>query len=79
MQTSSSAVEDKWRYLLENPNQFWDNRTGKRNPRAPDFKMKGTEEDVPLWINSRDTPRWVLDELVSKGMGPAQPTDPGMN
>lgn len=29
------------------PNEFWDNRANKRNPRAPDLKHKSTE--LPVW------------------------------
>lgn len=36
---------------------YWDNRTNKRNPRAPDFKAK--DGDAALWLDSRDTPPWV--------------------
>lgn len=57
-------VEATWSELFANPDQFWDNRRSKRNPRAPDFKHKDT--GVALWIDSRQTPDWVpasLDKL----------------
>ena len=37
------------------PQRLWDNRSTKRNPKAPDFKHKETGD--ALWITSRDTPR----------------------
>ncbi|KAK3278561.1 hypothetical protein CYMTET_13508 [Cymbomonas tetramitiformis] len=52
---------DKWSNFFLQPAAFWDNREGKRNPKAPDFKHKDTNE--PLWINSYDTPSWVAEKL----------------
>ncbi|XP_047331491.1 protein OSB2, chloroplastic-like [Impatiens glandulifera] len=40
---------DSWKNLVENPNKWWDNRTSKRNVRAPDFKHRETGEG--LWLN----------------------------
>lgn len=31
------------------PNEFWDNRTSKRSPKAPDLKHKDT--GLPVWLN----------------------------
>ncbi len=54
-------VHRKWLDYFDNPNNYWDNRTNKRNPRAPDFKHK--EGNEALWISSRDTPPWVTAQL----------------
>ena len=57
--------------MLDNPDAWWDNRERKSapggNPRYPDFKHKETQ--TPLWIESRDTPRWAIDALVGGGGG----------
>lgn len=37
-----------WQELQDNPSQWFDNREGKRNPKAPDFKRKNTGEG--LWM-----------------------------
>lgn len=49
-----------WQVFFANPQEWWDNRQGKRNPRAPDFKHKDTNEC--LWINPDDPP-WVRKQL----------------
>ena len=63
--------DDLWREVLDNPDAWWDNRERKNapggNPRYPDFKHKETQ--TPLWIESRDTPRWAIDALVGGGGG----------
>ena len=63
--------DDLWREVLDNPDAWWDNRERKSapggNPRYPDFKHKETQ--TPLWIESRDTPRWAIDALVGGGGG----------
>ncbi|CAA0842904.1 Protein OSB3- chloroplastic/mitochondrial [Striga hermonthica] len=51
--------DDSWRNLVENPNKWWDNRLGKKNPRSPDFKHKETGEG--LWL--RDMPEWALSRV----------------
>jgi len=43
-----------WSHLGENPDEWWDNREDKRNPRAPDFKLK-SDGDVALWITDDDS------------------------
>lgn len=32
--------------------QMWDNRTGKKNPRAPDFKCKNPKCQKAIWLDS---------------------------
>lgn len=54
-----SNQENLWRNFVENPNKWWDNRLGKRSPKAPDFKHKETGE--ALWLNS--SPNWALSSL----------------
>lgn len=50
------SVED-WRDLIANSGNKWDNRESRRNPRAPDFKHRGTRK--ALWIDNWQTPAWV--------------------
>ena len=45
------SAEDKWRRFFADSTRYWDNRFGKRNERAPDFKHKDSGE--ALWINDR--------------------------
>ena len=59
--TMSRSTEARWAEFFAQPSLYWDNRTTKRNPRAPDFKHKDSGE--ALWIDSRDTPGWVADSL----------------
>ncbi|EFN50904.1 hypothetical protein CHLNCDRAFT_55453 [Chlorella variabilis] len=48
----------------DEPPLWWDNRVGKRNPKAPDFKKKVGGSDAPaLWVEGRNTPGWVKAEL----------------
>ena len=51
----SNSAEDKWRRFFADPARYWDNRFGKRNPKAPDFKHKDSGE--ALWIIDRRAPR----------------------
>jgi hypothetical protein len=67
----SSDVDLQWRDYFRNPGEYWDNRQNKTNPNGPDFKKKvgkfaGPDEkrNAPaLWIDRKDTPTWVLDQL----------------
>lgn len=55
-----------WGDLVDNPQQWWDNRLEKRSQKSPDFKNKNTE--TVLWLDS--APSWVsakLDSLVFSG------------
>jgi len=65
MPPGASPKEALWRSLAEAPDTWWDNRDRKSqpgaNPRSPDFKHKETGE--ALWVESRDTPAWVLETL----------------
>jgi hypothetical protein len=65
-------TSQKWSGFFRNPSGFWDNRFNKRNPKAPDFKAK--DGDVALWLDSRDTPPWVPDQLIKAGLA-AKPED----
>ncbi|KAK7290409.1 hypothetical protein RIF29_04812 [Crotalaria pallida] len=51
--------DQSWNDLLENPDKWWDNRSNKKNVKAPDFKHKETGE--VLWLNR--SPSWVLPKL----------------
>lgn len=57
-----SNIESLWQTFFANPFEWWDNRTKKRNPRAPDFKHKDSGE--ALWIESKYSPSWVKSQLV---------------
>ncbi|KAI5084889.1 hypothetical protein GOP47_0001058 [Adiantum capillus-veneris] len=54
-----------WKEFFRDPSNWWDNRSSKRSPRQPDFKHKLTKQ--PLWLDSRDNPSWVHDELIRCG------------
>lgn len=75
--TMSRSTEARWAEFFAQPSLYWDNRTTKRNPRAPDFKHKDSGE--ALWIDSRDTPGWVADSLrkLDEVGGGAEFTPPG--
>lgn len=51
--------EEIWKSLVENPNQWWDNRLDKKHPKAPDFRNK--ENGQGLWLDT--LPDWVLSKL----------------
>ncbi|KAK4419170.1 protein OSB2, chloroplastic [Sesamum alatum] len=55
----SDKFDHFWKDLVENPDNWWDNRAKKKNPKAPDFKNKETGE--ALWLNN--TPGWALSRL----------------
>ncbi|KAK9794639.1 hypothetical protein WJX73_005598 [Symbiochloris irregularis] len=67
--TPQLSVEQRWNDVFANYSQYWDNRANKRNPRAPDFKHKST--GAPLWIDSRDTPIFVEQQLTTLPPPPA--------
>ena len=52
-----SSTEELWRHLVEFTEEWWDNRTTRRNPKALDFKHKTTR--MALWINNYQTPEWA--------------------
>jgi len=52
--------EELWRDLLDNPENWWDNRTDKPTPKYPDFKHK--DSGKALWIGTR-SPQWAVDAL----------------
>ncbi|CAJ2675492.1 unnamed protein product [Trifolium pratense] len=49
-----------WQVFFANPNEWWDQRKGKKNPKQPDFKHKDTGE--ALWLK-KDDPPWVTRQL----------------
>ncbi len=57
-----------WADFFKNPGAFYDNRSSKRNPKAPDFKNK-QNGDLALWINDKKNPSWVAQGLAQIGMG----------
>jgi len=52
--------EELWRDLLDNPENWWDNRTDKPTPKYPDFKHK--DSGKALWIGTK-SPQWAIDAL----------------
>lgn len=60
---TSEEKEELWRSVFAEPNAWWDNRVGKRNPNAPDYKKKGDGLTAGLWLNNKDTPAWVHQRL----------------
>lgn len=64
--SASGDMAALWREFADSPQSFWDNREGKRNPRAPDFKHKETGKG--LWVES--APEWFDPSSVpAKGAG----------
>ncbi|GLI66652.1 hypothetical protein VaNZ11_010574 [Volvox africanus] len=64
-------VLSNWEALRANPEEWYDNRSRKNNPRAPDF-VRRDNRSVAIWIDGRDTPEWyedVLEQLDSRQMG----------
>lgn len=53
----ANDTEAMWVQVFKCPQAFWDNR-GRKTERQPDFKNKAT--GVGLWLDSRNTPQWVL-------------------
>jgi hypothetical protein len=51
-----------WTLYFQDPSAFWDNRQGKKNPKAPDFKHRQTGDG--LWIESKRNPSWVKGRLA---------------
>ncbi|KZV28877.1 hypothetical protein F511_13672 [Dorcoceras hygrometricum] len=50
-----------WQVFFSSPDEWWDNRNSKRNPKLPDFKHKDTGE--ALWLKDTDPP-WVQKQLL---------------
>ncbi|CAL0332688.1 unnamed protein product [Lupinus luteus] len=49
-----------WQVFFVNPNEWWDQRKRKLNPKQPDFRHKQTGE--VLWLSKYDPP-WVKKQL----------------
>lgn len=49
--------------------QWFDNRVGKNNPKAPDFKVKGRDQGLPaVWLNDKKNPAWVATAVQQAGL-----------
>ncbi|KAL3628546.1 hypothetical protein CASFOL_027592 [Castilleja foliolosa] len=59
MKPKGGGLGDSWKNLVENPGNWFDNRMNKKNPKAPDFKHK--ESNDALWLNR--CPDWALTKL----------------
>ncbi|XP_062208077.1 protein OSB3, chloroplastic/mitochondrial-like isoform X2 [Phragmites australis] len=53
---------DLWRDLVDNSENWWDNRSDKLTSKHPDFKHK--ESGQALWINTK-SPQWAIAALPS--------------
>lgn len=56
--TAGTVPTDKealWAELCERPDRWFDNREGKKNPNAPDFKRAGHGDQPGLWLSFRGT------------------------
>ena len=57
---SDEQIEEAWQDLQANPDGWFDNRSDKRNPKAPDFKAKNNNKNIEggfaLWLDSM--PSW---------------------
>tara|TARA_R110001606_G_scaffold101624_4_gene223083 strand:+ start:64 stop:585 length:522 start_codon:yes stop_codon:yes gene_type:complete len=62
-----AQVSQLWTEFFSDPSRFWDNRSDKRNPRAPDFKNKDNG-DKALWLQDKKNPSWVGQQLAAVGM-----------
>ncbi|KAL2895111.1 Protein OSB1 mitochondrial [Bienertia sinuspersici] len=51
-----------WQKLFASPDEWYDQRKNKKNPKSPDFKHKSTGE--ALWLNENDPP-WVKKQVES--------------
>lgn len=63
---ASKNYSELWMDVFSSPDNWIDYRERKAtgqisNPRYPDFKSKAGED--ALWIDSRTTPSWVVEEL----------------
>ncbi|KAG2331470.1 hypothetical protein Bca52824_002650 [Brassica carinata] len=61
IEESKNGDIDLWKAFFANPDDWWDRRRSKKNPRLPDFKHKHTDE--ALWLSSDTTPVWVTRHL----------------
>lgn len=52
------ATAALWVELQQNPGDWYDNRTSKKNPRGPDFKNR-RDGDKALWVVGKNNPSWV--------------------
>ena len=71
-----AALEVQWAdAVVYNPQDWYDNRTSKRNPSGPDFRHKTLKQadgqhNLALWINGKaPTPAWVHERLAALPVG----------
>ena len=56
---------------------MWDNREGKKNPKAPDFKCKNKACDGAVWVDSLPAaPAAQADPIIAKAETTAPPVGP---
>ncbi|KAJ7518207.1 hypothetical protein O6H91_21G059000 [Diphasiastrum complanatum] len=60
-----------WEEFFSDPSQWWDNRSDKKNPRFPDFKLRSTAGKA-LWVDKRFNPPWVHARLAVMVQGQEQ-------
>ncbi|XP_021726667.1 protein OSB3, chloroplastic/mitochondrial-like isoform X2 [Chenopodium quinoa] len=59
-ESKSSAQKKLWKKFFANPDEWYDNRKSKKNPKQPDFKHKTSGE--ALWLGGCDSP-WVKKQI----------------
>jgi hypothetical protein len=60
---SAEDYDAAWEHLVENPDEWYDNRESKPTDRSPDFRLKDKDYDEgpnALWLNN--APRWFNEE-----------------
>lgn len=56
---SYKATDEDWEDLMDNPDDWYDNRDSKPTDRSPDFRHK-EDKDRAMWMNS--APDWFDEE-----------------
>ena len=54
---AAMTMEECWEHLLHHLEDWWDNRSSRSNPKAPNFKHKRMRR--ARWIDNRQTPEWA--------------------
>lgn len=61
-----------WSEFFSNPGNWYNNIGSKQNPAAPDFRHKTKVDEkgrkVGLWVNDKQNPSWVRQNLVAAGL-----------
>lgn len=62
-----------WQEFFADPSQWYDNRTSKSNPKAPDFRHKTRKTpdgryNIGLYVTGKGNPSWVAGQLAARGL-----------